>query len=194
MYHYAANNPVRYTDPDGRETKKYTLSENGIKFLKLAEGSKKDPKTGLLTVYNDKNGNATKGYGILLHYGSYTEEDKKNNPDQTEAQAHAEFLVKKVEYENIVTNRANGITNDKGEYENNEYSLTQKQADALISLCFNSPKVEKLVMKAIRAGKSKEEVKKIWLDGNSETSALGKRRLNEWRMYYEGTYAEDPYK
>lgn len=50
------------------------------------------------------------------------------------------------------------------------------------------------VMNALREGKTEEEVKTIWLNGYSETSEIGNLRITEWRIYYEGIYAEDSYK
>ena len=48
-------------------------------------------------------------------------------------------------------------------------------------------------MDAIREEKSNEEIKNIWIDGNSSDSGLGKRRAAEWKLYSEGIYEENPY-
>ncbi len=48
-------------------------------------------------------------------------------------------------------------------------------------------------MNAIRAGKTQEEIKTIWMGGYTADSGVGKRRISEWKLYSEGVYAENPY-
>ena len=181
---------MKYIDPDGRLTS-YSMSASGLTLLKKLEGCVKN-EDGLLIPYNDMNGHATKGYGILLHFGALTPEDIENNPPQTEAQATADFSVKVQEYETIVNNRTT-YTFPDGEMTVDELELSVTQADALISLTYNSPSTGRDVINAIRNGSTQEQIKTIWLGGYDADSGLGKRRAAEWQLYSEGTYAENPY-
>ena len=190
LYAYAANNPVRYIDPDGRKTN-YSMSESGKTLLKKLEGCVKNEQ-GLLIAYNDSKNFATKGYGILICSSPLTDEIIAANPPQTEAEATVDFENKLSEFETIVNNRAS-YTYPNDVQTDDELSLTQTQADALISLTYNSPKTGKKVMDAIRAGKSNDEIKKIWMDGYGTDTGLGKRRAAEWKLYSEGIYEENPY-
>ena len=189
MYHYAGNNPVKYTDPDGRETS-YTLTENGKTFLKKCEGSVKN-SDGLLIAYNDSNNHATKGYGIKIHNGPLTPTDLQTSLPQTEADATSEFLDKVAEYENIVNNRASYTTDADGKLVTDELTFSNTESDALISLTYNSPETGKEVMKAIRNGKSETEIKNIWVGNTS--GGVKKRREAEWNLYKNGVYTDDPY-
>lgn len=175
---------------DGERTE-YAISEEGKRFLKILEGSVKN-EAGLLIPYNDSNNHATKGYGILLHHGPLTEEDIRDNPPQTEASASADLAGKIAEYESILNNRTSYI------YPNNvqvvdKLILTQVEVDALVCLTYNSPRIGKMIVDAIRSGCSDEEMKAIWLDDSDEQSGIGKRRLAEWQLYSRGIYNEKPY-
>ena len=182
---------MKYTDPDGRKTN-YSMSESGKNLLKKLEGCVKNQQ-GLLIAYNDSNNFATKGYGILICTSPLTDEIIVANPPQTEAEATADFENELSGFETIVNNRAS-YTFPEGVQTDDELSLTQTQVDAIISLTYNSPKTAKKVMDAIRAGKTNEEIKTIWMDGYSTDSGLGKRRAAEWKLYSEGIYEENPYK
>jgi RHS repeat-associated protein len=189
LYHYAGNNPVRYTDPDGRTA--YELSTNGISLLKKLEGSVKNDQN-LLIPYNDLNNNATKGYGILLHYGPLTQADLNSHPPQTEEQASVDLINALSSFETIVNNRTTyTFPNNIQTVDNLQLSGTQ--ADALIILTYNSPSAGKSVVDAIRAGKTQNEIKDIWLGDYAADSGLGKRRAVEWQLYSTGVYAENPY-
>jgi RHS repeat-associated protein len=188
VYHYAGNNPVKLVDPDGRTN--YRLSNSGVTLLKLLEGSVRNNE-GNLIPYNDSNGNATKGYGILLHSGALTSNDIINNPPQTESEATAELTSVLAGYERIMNNRATFVFDENGQQSTNELSFTETQADALIILTFNSPNTALRVMNAIREGHSNEDVRAIWL-GNNE-GGLASRRAAEWALYSEGVYSDNPY-
>ena len=71
--------------------------------------------------------------------------------------------------------------------------LTQVEVDALVCLTYNSPRIGKMIVDAIRSGCSDEEMKAIWLDDSDEQSGIGKRRLAEWQLYSRGIYNEKPY-
>jgi GH24 family phage-related lysozyme (muramidase) len=189
VYHYAGNNPLKYTDPDGRTS--YALSSSGITLLKKLEGSEKNDQ-GQLIPYNDFYNNATKGYGILLHYGPLTQTDLDNHPPQTEEQASADLSNVLASFETIVNNRTT-YTFPDGVQTVNELQLSETQADALIILTYNSPSTGKAVTDAIRAGKTQDEIGGIWLGDYASDSGLGKRRAAEWQLYSTGVYAEDPY-
>jgi len=191
VYHYAGNNPVKYVDPDGKRTS-YTLSNNGYTLLKKLEGSRRN-ENNLLMVYNDSNNNATKGYGILLHSGPYTKSDLDMNPPQTEAQATSDLSNAVSNFETIVNNRTS-YTFPNNVQTNDELQLSPTQADALIILTFNSPNTGRNVVNAIRAGKTEDEIKTIWLGNYSPDSGLGKRREAEWQLYSSGVYSDDPYR
>lgn len=169
----------------------YLMSEQGKAFLKILEGSVKN-ESGLLIPYNDSNNCATKGYGILLHHGPLTEEDIRNNPPQTEASASIDLYKKIEEYESILNNRTSYIYQN-GKQAVKKLALSQVEVDALLCLTYNSPRVGKKVIDAIRDGKSNDDLKAIWLDGNDKASGIGKRRLAEWQLYLEGIYDENPY-
>ncbi len=173
------------------EPTSYSMSESGKTLLKKLEGSVKNDE-GLLISYNDSNNHATKGYGILLHTGPLTEADIANNPPQTEVQASVDFEVKLSEYETIVNNRTS-YTFPEGVQTLDVLSLTQTQADALISLTYNSPSTGRDVINAIRTGTTQEEIHTSWMGGYAEDSGVGKRRTAEWELYLEGVYAENPY-
>jgi GH24 family phage-related lysozyme (muramidase) len=182
---------VKYTDPDGRKTN-YTLSKKGIEFLKILEGFVKNDD-GLLICYEDSKGYATKGYGLLICYGPLTEDVIAENPPQTEIEAENELKSRLPEYESQVNNRASYIfPNDVMTLD--ELSLTQTQADALICLTFNFGVRGGEVMRAIRDGKSQDEIKAIWLKGYKEGTAEWKRHMAEWKLFSEGIYDENPYK
>ena len=191
LYAYAANNPVRYIDPDGRKTN-YKLSERGIEFLKILEGSRTNDD-GLLICYEDSKGYATKGYGLLICYGPLTDEIRAANPPQTVTEAENELKARLPEYESQVNNRASYIFPDNV-MTLDELSLTQTQVDALVCLTFNFGVRGGEVMRAIRDGKSQDEIKAIWLKGYTEGTSEWKRHMAEWKLFSEGIYDEEPYK
>jgi GH24 family phage-related lysozyme (muramidase) len=153
------------------------------------EGSERNEQNLLIPYDND---NATKGYGILLHYGLLTQSDIDNNPPQTEEQASVDFSNKLAEYETIMNNRAT-YTFPNGVLTIDELQLSETQADDLIILTYNLPTLAKPVMDAIRAGKSQGEIRNIWLGDYDADSGLGKRRAAEWQLCSTGVYAEDPH-
>ena len=181
---------IKIVEKDGNKTT-YTMSENGKTLLKKLEGYVKNDD-GLLIAYNDSNNFATKGYGILICKSSLTDDIIAANPAQTEIEATTDLENKLADFEKIVNNRAS-YTYPNGKQTIDKLLLTQTQADAIISLTYNSPNTAKKVMNAIRDGKTNEEIKTIWLSGNSETSGLGKRRSTEWKLYSEDIYEENPY-
>ena len=173
------------------EKTSYAMSENGKTLLKKLEGCVKNEE-GLLVPYNDSNNFATKGYGILICKSPLTDEIIAANPPQTEEQATSDFENKLADFESILNNRAT-YTYPNGVQTVDKLLLSETEADAIISLTYNSPKTAKKVMDAIRNDKTQNELQTIWMDGNSTDSGLGKRRAAEWKLYSEGTYEENPY-
>jgi hypothetical protein len=128
---------------------------------------------------NDFYNNATKGYGILLHYGPLTQTDLDEHSPQTEEQASADLANVFSSFETILNNRTT-YTFPGNVQTVDELELSGTQADALISLTYNSPSTGKAVVDAIRDGKTDDQIKSIWLGDYSPDSGLGKRHAAEW--------------
>jgi hypothetical protein len=83
VYHYAGNNPVKYTDPDGRDIdlQNDNLSENEFKQIKEEFAKIKDSDTEagrmLAEIYSDTNKKLTIKFGRGKQDGSYYQ--KGNN-------------------------------------------------------------------------------------------------------------------
>lgn len=180
-------NPWEKTDKTKNE---YKISEKGFELLKKLEGAKRNSENKLIP-YNDSKGHATKGYGILIHTGSLTEQDIKDNPPQTEEEALIDLQKKIKEFEDIVNNRTNYIF-PKGVQTLSPLKLSESQVDALIHLTFNSPRTCLAITNAMHEGKNLDELKKIWLE-EEKNSGLNKRRAAEWKLFSEGIYEENPY-
>lgn len=103
--------PVNDHNPSTRSARDMTLSRNGVEFLKAHESLR-------LTVYEDRNGNKTIGYGHKLLEG-------ESFPDGiTESEA-----------ENILLQDVNSAIDEI--HKRVKVPLTQNQFDALVSLTFN---------------------------------------------------------
>lgn len=153
------------------------MSSRGKKFLQGLEGVKKDSK-GNVVSYNDAYGNATSGYGVLLHKGGLTSKDKKA---QSQSEAKKQFNNKLREYEDLVNKRLK-----------NKWKLSRKQKDALISVTYNSPSTSKQIIDAINNGADKNTVSKM-LTSTRYGNGLDKRRQAEANLYKSGKYDSKVY-
>lgn len=93
-------------------------SDAGINLIMKFEGFRAKP-------YNDAVGNATIGYGTLLHKGNVTEEDKKKYPAGISKEKAKELLI-----EDVRKMESSLIASVK-------VSLNQNQFDALMSWTYN---------------------------------------------------------
>jgi len=95
-----------------------SASENGIQFIMQHEGFKEMP-------YNDSVGNATIGYGTLLHLGAVTDDDRKKYLKGISKDDAKNLLIVKVREFEPKLNTAVKV------------DLNQNQFDALIDWTYN---------------------------------------------------------
>jgi lysozyme len=95
-----------------------STSENGIQFIMQHEGFKEMP-------YNDSVGNATIGYGTLLHLGVVTDDDRKKYSQGISKDDAKKLLVAKVSEFEPKLNAAVKV------------DLNQNQFDALMDWTYN---------------------------------------------------------
>ena len=175
------------TTDDKKDVKDLTTSEKGLDFIRSYEGFKGD-------MYDDATGNATIGYGHLVHYGkmdgkdaSETAEFKKGGMTKERAEEIFKEDVKKLG-EDIVKK---AVT----------VKLTQEQFDALVSFTFNVGSLagSTLVKKVNESDASAETIKAAFLMWNKgtvdgklqEIPGLTNRRTAEAEIYNNGKYVNN---
>ena len=211
LYHYANNNPIRYTDPDGRMSgappeaikryeqiqeqrknavagkvdgqKKYgKVSDDLIELLKRIETPKPD-KDGKIGLHMPGDGTVTYGYGEVLEgEKEITDELKAQYPQMTEEEA-TRHLIEDVlpDYETWVSNKLY----------NRDMSATQQEFDAYVLSEFNTnsgPLMDKIKKST---DKSNSAITKIFKEHKITYPGLTKRREAEAKVYTEGDYSED---
>lgn len=203
-YTYCVNNPLRFIDPDGRdtvpvnntappattteETKKkvseLTTSDKGIQFIKDYEKLEKK-------LYNDAADNATVGYGHLVHKGKVgTDADaEKDYKDGITEEKATELL--KTDVKDIA---------EKAVQDNVTVDLSQNQFDALIAFSFNvggGALKSSTLLKNVNSGTATAATiegnfkswNKITKDGKKvEAAGLTKRRTQEAAIYNSSDY------
>lgn len=199
LYHYAGNNPVKYTDPDGRTAfdangnehklkQSMNTSKAGLEFIKSYEKL-------VLKPYNDGYGNWTIGYGRKIT--AKEAEAMKNGIDVDTADKFFQQDIKWIE--DGINKNFDGVA-----------PLLQNEFDALVSLGFNVGRHE-LVNSEIfdyaevtdpsyfknkhdSSAYEKAITNKFreYNNANKKYSlGLDKRRIDEAEMFFYGDYIRD---
>ena len=199
VYHYAGNNPVKYTDPDGRTAfdangnehklkQSMNTSKAGLEFIKSYEKL-------VLKPYNDGYGNWTIGYGHKIT--AKEAEAMKNGIDVDTADKFFQQDIKWIE--DGINKNFDGVA-----------PLLQNEFDALVSLGFNVGRHE-LVNSEIfdyaevtdpsyfknkhdSSAYEKAITNKFreYNNANKKYSlGLDKRRIDEAEMFFYGDYIRD---
>jgi len=136
------------------------------------------------TAYNDANGNATKGYGHLLHRGRVNAEDRATGPWTEE---HARRVLS-----NDIGNAAVGLelalVADVGRW------LSQQHVDALVSWTFNigvTKARDSTLLRELNSGGFDVVPVELmrWIDpGKPHSLGLVNRRRAEAYMWLRGMY------
>ncbi len=161
----------------------YTLSAEGESFVKRWEETNGKPH---LKMYNDrkKNGNATIGWGYLIHKGPINGKDKREKPfvnGITIEEAQALFNKNKVELEKVL-NRQIKNRSLQGQ-------LSQHQFDALFSLAFNgTPRGSGKVLDMIAERRSSSQIFEAIETWNRNDSGNVPRRIAEALLFEGGFY------
>jgi RHS repeat-associated protein len=208
-YTYCVNNPLRFIDPDGRDTvpvnnttpsattttteepksekqkvSDLNTSDKGIKFIKDYEKLEKK-------LYDDAADNATIGYGHLVHKGKVgtdadAEKDYKDGIDEDKA---TELL--KTDLKDIA---------EKAVKDNVTVDLSQNEFDGLVAFSYNvggAAFKSSTLLKNVNSGTATAETitsnfkawNKITKDGKKvESAGLTKRRGQEAAIYNSADY------
>lgn len=194
LYAYAGNNPITYTDPDGRNEKnavagkvdgqrKYgKVSNELIELLKRIETPKPD-KDGKIGLHMPGDGTVTYGYGeVLKGKTEITDELKAEYPQMTEEEATRRLIEDVLpKYEKQVSNKLY----------NRDMTATQQEFDAYVLDEYNNDSGPLMNKIKNSTDKSNSAITKIFKDYNITYPGLPKRREAEAKVYTEGDYSED---
>ncbi|MCW3104331.1 MAG: hypothetical protein JWO09_2771 [Bacteroidetes bacterium] len=179
-------------DKEGDETtetkqdaKSMTTSDSGISFIKSFEGF-------IATLYDDATGNATIGYGHLVHSG------KVNGTNATETEEFKAGITEARAVE-LLKEDVKSVA-ESSVQSNVTVQLTQNQFDALVAFTFNVGssgfKGSTLLTRVNSGTATAESIKEAFLmwnkgtvgDKKQEIKGLTTRRTAEAKIYNENTY------
>ena len=194
LYAYAGNNPITYTDPDGRNEKnavagkgdgqrKYGTGSNELIELLTRIETPKPDKDGKIGLHMPGDGTVTYGYGeVLKGKTEITDELKAEYPQMTEEEATRRLIEDVLpKYEKQVSNKLY----------NRDMTATQQEFDAYVLDEYNNDSGPLMNKIKNSTDKSNSAITKIFKDYNITYPGLPKRREAEAKVYTEGDYSED---